>query len=87
LPFESAVVVELEAPVRATVAPLPMDAGEIAPDMDNNPAGAGRISTMLRLYRSAVGDVSLIVTVVPLSGVGFACICTQYVSPAGVRYW
>ena len=32
--------------------------------------GAGRISTRLRLYRSLVGAVSLIVTAVPLTGVG-----------------
>ena len=43
--------------------------------------GAGRISHMLKLYLSAVGAVSLIVTVVPLKGVVALCICTQYVSP------
>jgi hypothetical protein len=32
--------------------------------------GAGRISTTLRLYRSPVGAVSLITTVVPLFAVG-----------------
>ena len=35
---------------------------------------------MLRLYVSALGEVSLMVTVVPLSGVGAFCICTQKVS-------
>jgi hypothetical protein len=38
---------------------------------------AGRTSTMLRLKRSPVGAVSLIVTLVPLSAVGLFCICTQ----------
>jgi hypothetical protein len=37
----------------------------------------GRISHMLRLYRSDVGAVSLIVTAVPLMAVGLFCACTQ----------
>jgi hypothetical protein len=35
---------------------------------------AARISTMLRLYLSPVGAVSLIVTVAPLRGVGLVCL-------------
>ncbi len=38
---------------------------------------AGRISQILRLNRSVVGAVSLIVTTVPLSAVGPFCIWTQ----------
>lgn len=40
------------------------------------PSG-GRTSQMLRLYLSPVGAVSLIVTLVPLRGVGLVCLCTQ----------
>jgi hypothetical protein len=39
--------------------------------------GAARISTMLRLYRSVVGAVSLIVTDVALRGVALFCRWTQ----------
>src|SRR5262249_52948283 len=49
--------------------------------------GAGRISQMARLYRSVVGAVSLMVTTVPATGVVAFCLCTQYVSPVGVKYW
>lgn len=37
----------------------------------------GKISTMVRLYRSPEGAVSLMVTAVPLSGVGDVRRCTQ----------
>jgi len=48
---------------------------------------AGRISTSAKLYLSVVGDVSLMVTVVPLSGVTLFCRCTHNVLLIGVRYW
>jgi hypothetical protein len=38
---------------------------------------AARTSTMLRSYRSVVGAVSLMVTLVPLNGVGFVSLWTQ----------
>src|ERR1700693_3944545 len=41
------------------------------------PLVAGRTSTMLRLYWSPVGAVSLTVTVVPLVAVGLVSLCTQ----------
>jgi hypothetical protein len=50
------------------------------------PLTAARISTILRLYRSPVGAVSLIVTLVALKGVGVDCRCTQYVSPTVAIY-
>jgi hypothetical protein len=47
----------------------------------------GKTSASVRLYESAVGAVSLIVTWVPPAGVGLFSICIQYVSPLGERYW
>jgi hypothetical protein len=47
---------------------------------------AGRISQMARLYRSEVGAVSLMLTVVPLIAIGLFCFWTQYVSPTGAKY-
>jgi hypothetical protein len=48
---------------------------------------AGRISQRLRLYRSAVGSLSLMVTTVPLARVAEVCCCTQNVSPIVAKYW
>ncbi len=48
-------------------------------------AGA-RTSTIVRLYWSPVGAVSLMDTDVPASGVALLCRWTQYVSPTGGRY-
>src|SRR3954454_557699 len=45
------------------------------------------ISIAARSHMSVVGAVSLIVTDTPLVAVVLACRCTQYVSPAGARYW
>ena len=47
----------------------------------------GRTSQILRLKRSPVGAVSLIVTTVPAEDVGEFCRCTQNVSPDGERNW
>jgi hypothetical protein len=44
-------------------------------------------STIVRLYWSFAGAVSLMVTVVPVEAVGAFCRCTQYVSPTDARYW
>jgi hypothetical protein len=42
------------------------------------PIAAGtRISAILKLYLSPVGDVSLMVTLLPLSGVALVCLWTQ----------
>ena len=45
-----------------------------------------RISHTLRLYWSAVGAVSFIVTAVP-KGTWLFCILTQNVSPVVAKYW
>ena len=74
------------APLKVSVVPLPVADGVIFPEMPSVPAGAGRTSTTLKLYRSVVGDVSLIVTAVPLNGIGALCICIQYVSPDVEKY-
>jgi hypothetical protein len=50
------------------------------------PPEPARISTTLRLYRSVVGAVSLMVTLVPLAETALVNICDQYVSPVGVKY-
>ena len=72
-------VVMLVVPLKVTVAPLPAAAGLIVPEMlqVGVPLRDGRISQILRLYRSVVGAVSLIVTLVPLSGVELDWPCTQ----------
>jgi hypothetical protein len=60
--------------------PLPAAAGVTAPERLHvrvSPLAAARISQILRLYRSVVGAVSLIVTVVPASGVALVRPCTQ----------
>ena len=49
--------------------------------------GAGRTSISARFQRSAVGAVSLIVTVVPAVEVGEFCRWVQKVSPLGLRNW
>src|SRR5262249_13040476 len=49
--------------------------------------GAGRTSTAARSQRSAVGAVSLTVTVVPAVGVGAVWRWVQKVSPLGLRNW
>jgi hypothetical protein len=41
------------------------------------PFNAASNSTILRLYLSLVGAVSLIVTLVPLRGIELVCLCTQ----------
>jgi hypothetical protein len=76
VPEESAMTVALDGPVSATLAPVPEDAGLIVPEMLHvgGPEAEARISQILRLYRSLVGAVSLIVTTVPLPGVGALCI-------------
>ena len=51
----------------------------------NQPYNGGRISTRLKSNLSLVGAVSLMVTVVPLSGVTLFCRCTQYVLPTLVK--
>src|SRR5262249_39522788 len=48
---------------------------------------AGRISTMLRLYGSPAGAVSLMVTFVPGVGVVPLVRCTQNVSGTPATYW
>jgi hypothetical protein len=80
-------VVAFTDPLNATVAPLPLADGLIVPEMLYvvTTLSAGRISQMLRLYRSVVGAVSFIVTVEPLTAVDEVCLCTQYVSPAAER--
>ncbi len=85
MPPTLAVVVPVAAPVNVTVAPLAAVDGVIAPEMLRVPAGAGITSTRVRLNRSVVGDVSLIVTDVPLVGIGAFAICIQYVSPVAAK--
>jgi hypothetical protein len=61
----------------ATVAP---EAGDVIDTLGGvvfTPPLPERISMMLRLYRSVVGAVSLMVTVVPLAPTGLDSICTQ----------
>ena len=60
-------------------------AGEAEKEKSGGPDDAVRISTILKSYLSLPGAVSLIVTVVPLSGVTLFCRCTQYVLPTLVR--
>ena len=79
-------VVLLAVPLKVSVAPLPAAGGVILPEILSVPASAGRISTTLKLYRSVVGAVSLIVTAVPFDGTGALSICIQYVSPDVERY-
>src|SRR5579884_1586231 len=80
-------VLAVAPPLKASVAPEPADAGVTVPEMASAPAAPGNTSTMLRLYRSVVGDVSLIVTLVPSVGVAALCICIQNVSPLDERSW
>ena len=75
MPEALAVVVAVAKPVRFTVAPLPP-----APLMVPERVYVGwieRISTMLRLYLSVSGSVSLMVTVVPVAGVTASRPCTH----------
>ena len=74
--------------VRVTTAPLPLAEGVMVPETLNvGPTTAGaRTSTIVRLYWSPVGAVSLMDTDVPASGVALLCRWTQYVSPTGGRY-
>ena len=75
-------------PLRVTVTPLTI-APETVPEIEYVGGGGalkGKTSTTLKLYRSVVGEVSLIVTAVPLNGIGALCICIQYVSPDVERY-
>src|SRR4051812_9037911 len=51
------------------------------------PPLSASISTAARSQRSAVGAVSLMVTVLPVLGVVAVWRCSQYVSPTGARYW
>src|SRR6476620_10499875 len=74
--------------VRVTTAPLPLAEGVMVPETLNvGPTTAGaRTSTIVRLYWSPVGAVSLMDSDVPASGVALPCRWTQYVSPTGGRY-
>jgi len=85
VPDEFAVTVVSTGPVRDTEAPAPAAIGVMVPEILSVPDGAGIISTSARFQRSVVGAVSLIVTVVPATGVGAFCIWTQYVSPEEVK--
>ena len=71
MPEASPVVVPVPAPLRVNVVPLPAADGLTVPEIVKvGPEfKAGSISTMLKLYRSVVGAVSLIVTEVPDTGV------------------
>src|SRR5436190_21138268 len=69
-PLTSAVVCVSSPPI-VSVVPAPEATGVTVPPSDHvcEPATAGRTSQIARLKRSAVGAVSLIVTVVPAVGV------------------
>ena len=69
--------VAVDAPLRLTVAPAPAADGLIVPEIlqvGELPELTGSTSQMLRLNRSVVGAVSLMLTVVPLTAVGALCI-------------
>ena len=75
--------VAVDAPLRLTVAAEPADDGLIVPEIlqvGEPPELRGRTSQMLRLNRSVVGAVSLMVTVVPLTSSRSAL----YLNPVGV---
>ena len=66
-------------PLSINRVPSPDAIGAILPEMFQvePPVTAGRTSQMLKLYRSVLGAVSLMVTVVPLLAVTSVCLCTQ----------
>jgi hypothetical protein len=79
-PLVPAVAVEMVLPfwLRLRVAALPSVPGVIVPETAKVAAEvAASTSTMVRLYRSVAGAVSLMVTVVPLAAVGAFWRCTQ----------
>jgi hypothetical protein len=81
VPEKLAVVLPVALPVKVRVAPLPAVDGVMLPETLNVAPAAGTTSAMLRLYLSVVGEVSFMVTTVPLAGIGAFRICIQYVSP------
>ena len=78
LPADDGLMVPAMLPDEA----LPWEAlaAPLDPTLEITVAALGRISQMLRLYRSVIGHVSLMVIMVPLSGVGALWLWTQYVS-------
>jgi hypothetical protein len=69
--------VPIPAPLKVKVVPFPSADGLTVPDNEYvgvPPVGTGSTSQIVRLNRSPVGEVSLIVTVVPLRGVTLLCL-------------